>query len=95
MHQNEPDQQVLCIYQDWLENKLLQEHHNLELEFNRLNEYEESMYQIYFEIQNESNDEIRIIKEIEYDAVYTRYIGATYVYEEHEERFEILEFILL
>ena len=37
MQENEPDQQVLCIYRDWLENKLLQERQNLELECNRLN----------------------------------------------------------
>ena len=67
----------------------------LESEHNTLNKYERSCWQIHFELENALNDEIWQLKQIEYNAIYTRYIVATYTFEEHEERFEVLEFKLL
>ena len=94
MEQN-VNEHALLICCNWLTNKLIQEREMLESEYNKLNEYERSCWQIHFELENASNDEIRKLKQIKYNAIYTRYIGATYTFEEHEERFEVLEFELL
>ena len=94
MEQN-VNEHALLICCNWLTNKLIQEREMLESEYNKLNEYERSCWQIHFELENASNDEIRQLKQIEYTAMYTQYIGATYTFEEHEERFEVLEFELL
>ena len=94
MEQN-VNEHALLIYCNWLKNKLIQEREMLESEYNTLNKYERSCWQIHFELENALNDEIRQLKQIEYTAMYTQYIGATYTFEEHEERFEVLEFELL
>ena len=89
------NEHALLIYCDWLINKLIQEREMLESERNTLNEYERSCWRINFEFENASNDEIRKQKQNEYNAMYGRYIGANYTFEEHEERFEVIEFELL
>ena len=94
MEQN-VNEHALLIYCNWLINKLIQERGMLESEYNTLNKYERSCWQIHFEFENALHDEIQQLKQIEYTAMYTQYIGATYTFEEHEERFEVLEFELL
>ena len=94
MEQN-VNEHALLICCNWLTNKLIQEREMLESEYNKINEYERSCWQFHFELENESNDEIRKLKNREYNAIYARYIVAIYTFEEHEERFEVLEFELL